>query len=64
MKVLEITFRLYDTAQSDKRSRSLVIKHQLSLTEVSNNAVPFKLRAMEYAAKFWESIVLMGYLEK
>lgn len=62
MKRIEITFRVYDTI--DRKNNELQIKHVFNLDEVAAGRVPFGSIVLERAKKFWESIVLMGVLDK
>lgn len=61
MKRIEVTFRVYDTT---REANELQTKHVFSLEDVAAGRVPFDSIVFERAKKFWESIVLMGCLDK
>lgn len=61
VKRIEVTFRVYDTT---REANELQIKHVFNLDDVAAGRVPFGSIVLERAKKFWESIVLMGALDK
>jgi hypothetical protein len=62
MKIIEVSFRVYDDEAG--KSPELAIRHKMILFKVAKSNVPFSMMVASHASKFWESIVLMGTLEK
>ncbi len=61
MKLIEVTFRVYD---QDHKCKELVETRVLNLDALRQHKIPFPGRVAIYADKFWESIVLMGVFDE